>query len=376
MAIGASLSPEEQAARIQATRDMTAEEQHGMDQDRFQASAEAFPAQQEAYTSARHAAEMNRPFAVTMGPGEAPVTFDPATQRYSARTAAADDFLNSLHGVALDDRGKNAAGRAHAAILAGADPQKVMRSFDEEVKLGVKAGYGSELQGQKDEAAMARVKAKPLSIFQAGQLDVARNSLGLRAEEAGNREFQQFLTSQGYKADVGTMKDLVDTNRSLAVGNSALDVTAGAQFAKKAQGAGVLTDKDYDRFWSAIGGGEARPADWFDMAVSGEMGEEKRRIVVEGIRHKVSFEENRLKNVAVQADKKFGNEPWYKGTRMAYFDFLPGLPAQGAAAGPRIGTSGMPTRGGPPEVRRPAKRVTGEPDAVEKLLKAAEGYLR
>lgn len=335
--------------------------------DQFEAKQAAFPGEQKAYAAAQRSAEARRPYTLQFGdkPGQ---TFDFETQRYAARTEAADRFMANLSNIQMGDRDVAAAQAVRAGILSGTiPPEKAFLAFQKE-RMGNQAEGGRNARAtDRNETTLEAARIRAAAAGRDWKETMARGNLGLRAEDIGNKEFQDFLRNAGYKGDVAVLKDLVDTNHALAVGNSALDVTAGAQFAKKAQGAGVLTDKDYDRFWAAIGAGEDRTEDWFDRVINGEMGEGKRRVVVDAIRHKITAEENRLRNVATQADKKFANEPWYPGTRAAYFDFVSDLPPMGQAAGPRIGTSGVPTKaktkpGAPPEVKAKAKGAASRDD--------------
>lgn len=341
---------------------VAAYDKYQQDRAAFDRDTAALPGRQAVYAAEQRQAEAERPYTIKFGPNDQGATFDFRTQRTAAAEAVAQQFVDNLP-PNLTPEQQDAAKQTYFALKSGADPKKTQEEFARTIRLGREQGFKHQEGLLRDQAALERAKLRGESPMVA----IARQGLGLRTEEAGNRQFQDFLRNQGYKADVATMKDLVDTNESLKVGNSALDVTAGAQFAKKAQGAGVLTDKDYDRFWSAIGGAGERPENWFDMAIEGKMGEGKRRIVIDAIRHKVDYEANRLKTVAVQADKKFAGEPWYPGTRQAYFDFLPGLPAMGQAGGPRIGS----TRRAPPEVnaRIKAKGKGVTPEAVGEVLK-------
>lgn len=324
---------------------------------------QALPGRQAEFAQKTRDAEGRRPY--TMSVGDQPgVTFDFQTQRRAGRDLAAEEFLASLP-PGLSERDRNAAMLVQSGIKSGTiEPTKAGVIFQKE-RLGIATEEGKNTRNAATNATT--IKAAEIRANAPGmdwKETVGRGNLALSAEKAGNEQFQKYLDKAGYKADFSTMKDLIDTHENLKAHNSALDVTAGAQFAKKAQGAGVLTDKDYDRFWAAIGTGEERTADWFDRVITGKMGDGKRRIVIEAIRLKIEEDETRIRNMAVQADKKFANEPWYPGTRETYFGIVPDLPPMGQAMGPRIGTSGVP-KGAPPEHR---KHLKAKGAAVDKLL--------
>ena len=301
-------------------------------------------------------AEAKRPYTMSFGPDDKGVTFDFQTQRHAAKREAADMFISNLP-PGLSNEDKAIAQEIHSGIISGTiEPSKAGEMFQKK-SLGVMQEGGRNARGAAANQTKIDV-AKINASRPRASVDIQRLNYNLKVDEAGERQFQNFIRSQGYKADVAALRDLSDTNEALKVNNSALDVTAGAQFAKKAQGAGVLTDKDYDRFWSAIGGAEARPENWFENVIDGKMGENKRRIVVEAIRHKVDAEVNRLKTIATQADKKFAGKGWYAGSRAAYFDFIPGLPEMGAAVTNK--------RRGPPEAAAKSKAKDASLDEAMK----------
>lgn len=318
----------------------------------FETESASFPQRQAAHEANVRRAEATRPYTMSFGPGQPSMTFDFQTQRFAGANAAAEQFLSNLPDN-MSPAQQAAARETYSAIKSGVDPQKAQAEFSRRLRLGVEQEFKSgenvlDRQNRIDVVA-ERNKRPQVSPMVA----IARGNLALSAEKQGNEQFQAFLRNQGYKADVAAMKDLIDSSNALKVGNSMLDIGAGAAVARKANGSGVLTNQDMTRFWDAIGGVGARPENWFESVISGEMGEEKRRIVIEGVIHKVDAEQKRLANMAIQADKKFAGEPWYPGTRAAYFDFLPGLPDMGEAQGPRIGTSGVPrkAKGAPPEIK-------------------------
>ena len=190
-------APDIQASREQATSDMAAEEQARMDQAQygqqktaFDAASAAYPAERARYDASRGAAERERPYTARFGANDPGVSFTPETQRYAHRQAAADDFVDSLHGVALDERGQQAAQAAHAAIMAGEDPQKVYKAFEAARTMGqtfdFKHGENQfhEQESDKRTAMMARAKGPQAS------LDVVRAD---EARAGGNRQDQAEL---------------------------------------------------------------------------------------------------------------------------------------------------------------------------------------
>ena len=316
-------------------------------QQRFEAEQHAFPERMVAYENASREAAARQPYRLQFGNRDTGTTFDFETQRHAAANQNAQDFMASLP-ANLTPREQSAAQNAVALLKSGATIKQAQDAYNRERISAQHITSQEELgaEGNKTKIRVAEIGASRPQVM-AG---IAGQRLDLAKDQAGQRNFLNFIDRQGYKADVGTMKDLIDTSSAMLQHNSALDVTAGAAFARKANGAGVLTDKDYDRFWGAIGGVGARPENFMDNVMSGNMGEEKRRIVLDAIAHKVFSEAHRLRTIATQADKQFAGEPWYPPVRDSYFGFVPGLPD----------TIPATPRGGPPEVaakRKGARKV-------------------
>lgn len=318
-----------------------------------------YDAQMQAYSSDQTKAQDERPYSLGFG-NEPPVTFDVATQRYASRKAAAQDFLESFRGVQMSPSDQAAAVQTAAQIQSGLDPTKAGAAYDKARFFGVAEEGKNTRNAATNAATIEAAKQRAKAFGMDWKETMARGNLALSAEREGNSEFKALIDRGGYKTDYATMKDLVDTRRSLDPRNPALDTAAGAAFARKVNGSGVLTDRDYANFWQKVGGVGVQAEDWFNRTLDGEMGDEKRDILIDAVAEKLDADVNRLRNTALQADKKFANEPWYPGTRAAYFGFVPNLPDMGEAAGPRIGTGGIPSSrrsthlkvrgGGPPEL--------------------------
>lgn len=325
----------------------------------------SLPQRQAAYGAQKRLAEAERPYTISMGDRSS--TVDMATERYATRELQAQDFADAYGPTVKTENDKVAFANAYAAIKSGVPVKTATDQFmKERAGLMVEQGKNTRAAGHDAttiEAAKIRASAASMDWKEL----LGRGNLAIRTEEAGKKEFQDFLRNQGYKADLAGMKDLIDSKRSLGLKNSMLDIGAGAAIARKANGSGVLTNQDMSRFWDAIGGVGARPENWFEQAITGQMGDEKRRIVLEGVYEKIDQEEARLRNIAVQADKFLANEKWWPGVRAAYFSFV-NPPEMGPAAGPRIGTLGVP-RAAPPEVKARVKaKAKGE--AVDPVLEA------
>lgn len=338
-------------------------------QDTFNKETQSLPARQTAYAAEKRAAEAERPYMLKFGENDPGQAIDMKSQRYGGRVLAADDFVNTVGQMNLKPAEMEAAKFARAAILNGADPDKVMKQFQEERTLGIKQDYGHAegLLRDTNRENVAKIRAD------APQMDwkerVGLGNLALNAERLGKGEFQDYLRNAGYKTEFAGLKQLLQTAQQMKLHNSALDVAAGAQFARNAQGTGVLSNQDFDQFWVKIGSGEERTDDWFERAITGRMGEGKRRVVLKAIAAKLNGVSDNMRNMASQADLKYGNEPWYPGDRQMYFGVVPDLPPMGQAIGPRIGASGVPRKGAPPEI---SKRLKAKGSAVDKLLDAEE----
>lgn len=154
----------------------------------------------------------------------------------------------------------------------------------------------------------------------------------IRAETLFTSQFNQLMTNFGFKGDVMKLKDLVDTRSQLRKDNAALDTQAGANFAKQANGAGVLTDADFQRFWGMVGGLGANPyTDWnsfIEHIWSGKIPAEKRKLVIAAIEQRMSESVQRLGFARERADAWAAEQPpekqaWYRPLRAGHLGWLP-----------------------------------------------------
>jgi len=192
-------------------------------------------------------------------------------------------------------------------------------------------------------------KAKEMAKAGASRGDVFREGNVIKEKQLFNQQFQQLLGNFGWKGDVAGLKSIADARAKFGSDNAALQTMAGADFAKKANGAGVLTDKDYERYWLKMGGVGAAPWSSIDDAVnyiwSGKVSAEKRRIVIEAMDEDLRRQTQRLTMARDQADawaaaQSPDKQAWYAPLRAGTLGWLPErqtatTPQQSAAqAGP------------------------------------------
>lgn len=171
----------------------------------------------------------------------------------------------------------------------------------------------------------------------------------IKAETLFNSQFNQILTNFGFKGDVVKLKDLVDTRSQLKKDNAALDTQAGANFAKQANGAGVLTKDDFQRFWGMVGGLGANPyTDWdsfIDYVWSGKIPAEKRKLVIAAIEERMRESVNRLQFAKERADawaskQSPAKQQWYAPLRAGHLGWLPETNQPAAGATPQTQAAG------------------------------------
>jgi hypothetical protein len=336
--------PAAQARDAEAVRDVAGS--NASNASDFEKEKAGFPGEHGKWLADKRLAEMETPYEVNLG--GTPFRSDTQSARYQARTNDANDFRRSVQPQSASDQ--QLAALIHGEILAGFPLKDAIVAYNKETR-GIRSDELMRWKTSETNASKERI-AETMSkrpMVMAGQREERQT------EQMGNMAFNQFLTQQGYKTDAAAMRSLVQTADSLRHNNSALDVTAGAAFAKSANGAGVLTDKDFERFWTNVGGAKTKysPTELWDRAVEGLMGEEKRKMVLQATAAKVEQEKQRFTFLAQQADKKFANEPWYPGSRAAYFDIGQGLPPIGESATPNRRMGG---RRVPPDMRAPKSK--------------------
>jgi hypothetical protein len=171
----------------------------------------------------------------------------------------------------------------------------------------------------------------------------------IRAETLFTSQFNQLMTNFGFKGDVMKLKDLVDTRSQLRKDNAALDTQAGANFAKQANGAGVLTDADFQRFWGMVGGLGANPyTDWnsfIEHIWSGKIPAEKRKLVIAAIEERMNESVNRLQFAKERADAWAEKQPpekqqWYAPLRAGHLGWLPDKQQAGQKTTPQSQAAG------------------------------------
>lgn len=156
-------SGQEQQARLDRYPAELAQAQR--EKARFDELTASLPARRQEHAAAAHQAELERPYALQFG-DEPPVTMDVGTQRYATREAAANDFLASLP-PNLSPQDRAAAANAHAAILAGDDPQKAIVAYNKE-RAGISEHGFKDVQGDKrdiNRIEVAKINARKPGIM-------------------------------------------------------------------------------------------------------------------------------------------------------------------------------------------------------------------
>lgn len=97
------------------------------------------------------------------------------------------------------------------------------------------------------------------------------------AQRAGTAQAQltAYLAARGYKADIGEIKQAMDLAQMASSTNGAVNTALAGRFANLVQQHGVLTDRDYNQFWSRIGDIGERTEAWLSKALRGDFGPQR-----------------------------------------------------------------------------------------------------
>ncbi len=322
-------------------------------------AAQARPAQVAAYEEAQatlpqRQADYENQKRYQLVVGGKPVEASLEQLRYNQRQLDSNDFLQAVTPELRTDADRQAARVAYGQILAGAPLKTAVDNFNKLRLADVTGTSGfankTALQTQRDAAALERTKlmaeaGKSRTYIMAGTQKEKLAQGERRLEQADRREVERetmnLFNQHEYKKSFSVSRDLLNSAEDIAKGNSALDIQVSASFAKKANGAGVLTDKDFDRFWSAIGGIGPRSADFASRVLNGTLGDEKRAIVNEAIAHKVVQAKQDLQDILDAGDAMFGDNKYWQAKRKGYFGSAPTNPIAGQARALGARSSGI-----------------------------------
>ena len=145
------------------------------------------------------------------------------------------------------------------------------------------------------------------------------------------------LSRLGYDKKRESYEKYREVQALLGDQNAASDVVAAGVFAKEGQGGtGILTDSDYVRFWKSIGDVGVKTEDELTTALSGGMGEGKRKLVLSAVEAMVGRKKAELGAIEKPMRESMRAsipraEEW--AARTYFGDFQPAEPAATQPAG-------------------------------------------
>ncbi len=337
------------------------------------ADAESYPQRHAAWQQAEGQRQDNKTIEVgVLGGGSQKLEFNQL--RKGAWEANAKDWERNTAGMALNDHGRLAASVTAGEMRTGLPREKAMDAFNKFMMMDAQ-------QLQKEAARVEAMKFKVLPDEQfrraqviahirsnAGDANAGLNREKFETEEprkdqaAVLRTATAMLNQRGFKGDFSSFTDLKNISSDILVRNGALDELTGARFAHMANGAGVLTDADYQKFWVEMGGVGNKPWTNVDDAVnyifSGEIPQAKRDLVAKAIAVKFQQKEAKLGNLGGDLDRAMeglGYGDTWQPMRPGFFGGVGAQPPTG-------GQMGRAARG------EPKKRMT-----PEEIMRAAGG---
>ena len=145
------------------------------------------------------------------------------------------------------------------------------------------------------------------------------------SEEAAARAYaKDILGGLGYKEELGKMRKFSEIASTMTHGNAALDAAAAGTFVKVAQGGtGVISDSDMNQFWHRLGGMGVRGEEGIQAALSGKMGDQKRKIVGDAVKELAGTAQANISQIRGQFRDAYAQSPnlskYGKQMEAAYF---------------------------------------------------------
>ena len=388
--------PATQSSREEeATKDMATEEQARLDQQQyipqktaFDAASAAYPDARARYDAARTQAQREQPYTgirfSARTTRELQVT--PETQRYGHRQAAAEDFVASLGGMQLSERDQQAARAAHAAIMAGEDPQKVFKAFEASRAMGVKFGDTTTLQTQKDAAALDRAK-----VSAASPKDAFYRERALEGYAAGNRqdrgELRQELkdwetNTADVRKDAGVWKRLRMSLSNVKADNPVAQQDALLGLASVFRGGNAATKDVTTAVRTHLGGAEANAEGWMEQAATGKLGPEQQRTALAAVQNAVREHDEQLKEHYRSFVKRFGPGNGLESQAQPINGFMDSILEEHGLSAPPVYDNADPTSGAmgstarpyqhKPKPAAPPARAPGAPPEIKARDKATK----
>jgi len=318
-------NPETQAARFQDTSDMVREEQarmdaekYGTDKAAYDKAAGDFPGQQLAFNEKKRQAEAERPYTMKFGPNDPGVTVDVASQRDRLRKERADQFLASFDGLQLSPKEQEAVRAAHGYVASGGDPKTAMQMFREQRLLGEKQEGSSDLQSQRDAAALERAKiAGPRAdgnlAVKIGQLHEGQARGAAQDIDRVNRSIDQFATKFGEATKEHRSYVALDSAvKNLESNNPTQQREGASALVRFFRGGNMVTSDAYKNILGRVTGLGGRIEDALTGLESGQFGDQKVTTLREAARSAVDQYKGQLREFEQGARNAFGPGSGYE----------------------------------------------------------------
>jgi len=238
--------------------------------------------------------------------------------REVAAQVAATDPRRAADMMAEAARIEAALGGASSQHLRNRESQDDSQAAtaEENQKYRLTAGDQKQMHADRIAAMKKRGGPKapdPMKTKRSDDLDAA----------AADTSFQKFASNVGMAKAMERAQKFTEMSDHLGVGNSALDSVVAGRWIKMSQGdSGVISDKDASFFWGQLGGIGLKTEEAVMRALNGEMGPEKRRLVLEAVGKLKSSTEGQLAKIASQGEGYIKTGPhaasWPR-FRAAYF---------------------------------------------------------
>lgn len=313
-----TFDPQTEGTQYTAEQVRADQQQLAQQKTAFDAASAAYPGARAAYDASRTQAERERPYTIRFGANDPGTQVTAEAQRYAGRDAAVDDFVNSLRGITLSPRDQQAAAASVAAIKAGEDPQKVYKQFNDHMVLGERFGDETQLQTQKDAAALERAKiAGPRNPgdFHIGQLHETQENGTVRDMKAWQDDFKDFeRQAAGIPLQAKSYARLATAVKNINSGNSELQRDAQSTLVSAFSGGGVVRKFEQEFLLSHLAGLGASGQTALQHIQNGKMGDEDLAVSIEATRRAMQEHQDRAEELYQGIQRGFG-----PGTGHDYF---------------------------------------------------------